>query len=183
MKKWGLVVAFTALIALLTSCTAVERPVETVSPTSSSTKASSDMTPEQAKAEAMDLYNAINRTIGGDWEFEGSWNECALPTGEPGAFFNVGSDRIGQPLSQDPDAVAAAVREVMRKRGFDVRVEHDTTLTPPRAVIGYPRGYLRGTEADGFGFQFTVGKDYADFSMSGHCVPGDYYYLNTGKHL
>ena len=71
----------------------------------------------------------------------------------------------------------------MTAHGYSVHVQHDQNLTPPRAVIGYPGGYLQGAEADGFGFQFTVGKDYADFRMTGHCVPGDSYYLNTGKHL
>lgn len=172
----GFPIAAVAAILLLTGCTAAVSPHS--SPTPEATVR--QMTPEESKAEVMDLYNAIAKTVGGNWIVGTStWGDC-----DPGAtYFDFGAQRLAQPLQADPDNVASRVKAVMVAHGYSVRVQHDPSLTPPRAVIGYPGGYLQGSEPDGFGFQFTVGKNYADFNLTGHCVLGDSYYLNTGKHL
>lgn len=143
------------------------------------------MTPEQAKAQVMDLYNTVAHVVGGNWEPAGEWGPCwGRDSAGKEAYFDFGASRVKAPLQADADTVANQVRDVMIELGYQVRVQHDPNLTPLRTVIGYPGGYLQGSEPDGFGFQFTIDQNgFADFSMSGHCVAGDDYYLNTGKHL
>ncbi|WP_460532331.1 hypothetical protein [Humibacter ginsengiterrae] len=168
------------MVLTLTGCT-FDSPIHA---TPTPTRTAHQMSPEESKSEVMGLYQSIAKAVGGNWVIGGAdWSDCTPDGGKPHSYFDFGAQRRAQPLQADPDTVADQVKDAMIAKGYSVHIQHDPNLTPPRAVIGYPGGYLQGSEADGFGFQFTVGKDYADFRMTGHCVPGDSYYLNTGKHL
>lgn len=148
------------------------------------TKTAKTMTPDASKSQVMNLFEAIQKEVGGNWNVGAkTWDECKSSAAAPSAQFTLAAERNSQPLAGTPDEVAARVRSAIERHGYAVKVQHDPTLTPPRAVIGFPRGYLQGNEPDGFGFLFSVGDNFVHFDMTGHCVPGDSYFLETGKHL
>lgn len=130
----------------------------------------------------MDLYHATIGAIGGQWDSEGAWNECKLPGGTSGAMYTFSSDRRDQTLPTNPDTMVGKIRELWRSRGHDVAIVREPSLTPPRLILSDP-AWMSGSYPDGRLFQFSVGNAYADFRATSRCIPGDYYYLNTGKHL
>lgn len=132
------------------------------------------MTPDQAHQNVIDVFDTIKSVVGEDgWDddFESSWGSCPSVSGS--SQFSLYAARRS-PLSDSPDAVTKRVAAALKASGYDnVRVQHDTTLQPPRTVIGYPNGYNGGTADDGFGIQFQSGEDYAATIIYGHCISGE----------
>ncbi|WP_416394474.1 MULTISPECIES: hypothetical protein [unclassified Curtobacterium] len=162
---FGLAIAISAAL-VVTSCSGAD-------PFAEATK-DSTMTPQQAHRNVNDVFDTIKGVVGEDgWDddFESSWDSCPAPSGTS-QFSLYAARRL--PLSDSPDAVTKRVAAALEASGYDdVRVQHDTTLQPPRTVIGYPNGYNGGTAHDGFGIQFQSGTDYAATIISGHCIPGE----------
>ncbi|WP_022908539.1 hypothetical protein [Curtobacterium sp. B18] len=132
------------------------------------------MTPQQARENVTDVFDTIKSVVGEDgWDddFESSWGSCPSMSGA--SQFGLYAARRS-PLSSSPDVVTKRVAAALEASGYDdVRIQHDTTLQPPRTVIGYPNGYNGGTANDGFGIQFQSGTDYAATIISGHCISGE----------
>ena len=177
--RQALSVTVIAAALFLAGCTTVV-PQHHSSATSKATV--HEMTPAESKAEVMDLYDATTKLVGGNWSLEGDWSDCTPEGGKAHAYFDLGAQRRAQPLQAEPDVVVKQVQELWASKGHRVKVVSEPTLTPPRLILSDP-AWLSGSYPDGRLFQFSVGKDYADFSATGRCVPGDSYYLNTGKHL
>lgn len=130
-----------------------------------------DLTPVQSQNELLRLEEVANDVAGGgEWEDQRSWNWCSSANNAENASYNVYLFRRGQKLPASPEIVASQAMKAFIELGYEVRLQRDPTLSPPRYVIGYPRGYLQGTEPDGFGFLFTVGEDYASFNGFSRCV-------------
>lgn len=130
-----------------------------------------DLTPTESLDELLRLEKVVNDIVGsGEWDDQRLWSWCSSVNNAENASYHVYLTRSGQHLSADPKIVASSVLKAIGDVGYEVRLQRDPTLSPPRHVIGYPRGYLQGTEPDGFGFLFTVGEDYASFNGFSRCV-------------
>lgn len=163
--SFGLAIAISATL-VVTGCSGAD-------PSDKATKAST-MTPEQAHQSVTDVFHTIKSVVGEDgWDddFESSWGSC--PSVSDASQFSLYAARRS-PLSDSLDAVAKRVAAALEASDYDdVRVQHDTTLQPPRTVIGYPNGYNGGTANDGFGIQFQSGTNYAATIISGRCISGE----------
>ncbi|MBT2504056.1 hypothetical protein J7E22_16105 [Curtobacterium sp. ISL-83] len=123
----------------------------------------------------MDIFAAVKSVVGEDGWDSGTasgWFSCSSSGGKS-AQFNLTSIRK-RPLPLQPEEITSRVAEALHTKVglLGLRVQHDATLTPRRTVIGYPNGYNGGTAADGFGFEFQSGTDFASIIVYGHCVPG-----------
>ena len=58
------------------------------------------------------------------------------------------------------------------EQGYPAKVVEDNHIYPPRKVVSYPP-YLTGVRRDGFGIEFTIGENYADFVGNSQCAPID----------
>jgi hypothetical protein len=136
------------------------------------------MTPDEARDEVLNLYTPTSTLIGGTWNKAlVEWDECTDSAGKSGVFFNFYAQRRAQPLD-DPDAVAEQARALWAERGHAVKVVADDSLTPPRRILSDP-AWMSGSSPDGLLLQLTIGTDYADFTGTSRCVPGDLDDLNT----
>lgn len=130
------------------------------------------MTPTEAKRINRDIIDAVHGIVGDDgWDVLESWDWCGEdPPSEQ--YVELGKRRL--PLPGTPDEIAERVRVALTALGYEgLHVQHDPALEPPRSIVAYPRGYLRGTEPDGFGFEFDAGEDFAFFEVAGHCILED----------
>lgn len=135
---------------------------------------------EQSHQDVLDIVAAVKGVVGKDgWgDDDAGWNVCSTD-GAAAAQYTWATTRK-LPLPGSPNDVAGKVVQALDAIGYEGgRVQHDTTLTPERTVIGYPNGYHGGTAADKFGIQFQVNDGYADLSVYGHCVPGNVPTLGT----
>lgn len=133
------------------------------------------MTLQESHQNVLDIFAAVKSVVGGDgWEggTESEWNSCSSQ-GEAGAQYMLTAIR-NRSLSGTPDDLTKQVAETIESElGIKgIRVQHDETLSPPRTVIGNPNGYIGGTAADGYGFQFQTDPDFVGVIIYGHCVPG-----------
>lgn len=162
-RSWSAVIV--AVVAMVASSGCVDdSPV-------SSRAVRDDLTPIASRAELVEVADVVKTTVGDEgWYEEGRWTWCSFANNSDNASYSLLLQRRARPLPADPEEVASDVLEGLKKLGYEVRIQHNSALTPPRVVIGYPRGYLQGSEPDGFGFEFTVGENYASFLGSSRCV-------------
>lgn len=135
---------------------------------------------EQSHRDVVDIVTVIQGVVGKDgWgDEDAGWNICSSD-GTAAAQFTYTTTRK-LPLPGTPDEVAGKVTQALDTLGYrGAHVQHDTTLTPERTVIGYPNGYNGGASPDKFAIQFQVNDGYADLSVYGHCVPGNVPKLGT----
>ncbi|MEV8214515.1 hypothetical protein [Leifsonia sp. NPDC077715] len=76
------------------------------------------------------------------------------------------------PTKSSPEATAQRVADLWTEHGFPTTVVQDDNIYPARKVVSYPP-YLTGVREDGFGIQFSIGENYADFDGSSRCAPID----------
>ncbi|WP_416394475.1 MULTISPECIES: hypothetical protein [unclassified Curtobacterium] len=129
---------------------------------------------EESHQDVLKVVAAVQGVVGTDgWaDDDAGWNICSSG-GTAAAQYTYATTRK-LPLPGTPDDVAGKVAQALDAIGYEgARVQHETTLTPKRTVIGYPNGYNGGTAPDKFGIQFGVNDGYADLSVYGHCVPGN----------
>ncbi len=136
------------------------------------------MTPEDVKAQIMDLYHASATALASDgWEVEGSWLDCSPSSADLRVRWNLAASRSA-PLPGSPSDLASRAQKAWQERGHDVRVERDTNLTPPRWILSDPP-YLTGTRADGSYYTLDVSESAVYFRADSACVPGDILRLNA----
>lgn len=167
----GIVVA--VVVATLVSACSETRPHDPASEDAT-------MNIEQSHQDVLKIVAAVQGVVGKDgWaDDDAGWNICSSG-GTAAAQYTYATTRK-LPLHGTPDDVAGKVAQALDAIGYEgARVQHDTTLTPKRTVIGYPNGYNGGTAPDKFGIQFQVNDGYADLSVYGHCVPGNVPKLGT----
>lgn len=135
---------------------------------------------EQSHQDVLDIVATVEGVVGKDgWgDDDAGWNICSTDGAASAQYAYATTRKL--PLPGSPDDVAGKVAKALDAIGYEgARVQHDTTLTPERTVIGYPNGYNGGTAPDKFGIQFQVNDGYADLSVYGHCVPGNVPKLGT----
>jgi len=161
-----LVPAGLALALLLTAC----------APAGDPTPKGPDMTPEQVKAQIMDLYQASAAATAPDgWDVNGSWSACPDDASGPRVRWNLLASRTA-PLPAAPADLIVQAQKAWQERGHDVTVERDTNLTPPRWILSDPP-YLTGTHSDGSYYALDIGDGVAYFEAYSGCVPGDIFQL------
>ncbi|OIH96555.1 hypothetical protein [Curtobacterium sp. MCBA15_001] len=133
------------------------------------------MTLQASHQNVLAIFSAIKSVVGEEgWQAgtESEWNGCSS-NGEAGAQFMLTAIR-NETLSGTPDEITQRVAETLEtKVGLTgIQIQHDSTLSPTRTVIGYPNGYNGGTADDGFGFQFQADPSYVGAIIYGHCAAG-----------
>jgi hypothetical protein len=68
--------------------------------------------------------------------------------------------------------IAEQVQALWAEQGHDVTIVFDDKMTPARFILSDPP-WLTGSSPDLPLVQFSVGKDYADFSATTRCVIGN----------
>jgi hypothetical protein len=76
------------------------------------------------------------------------------------------------PTKASPEETAERVAKLWTEHGYPTKVVEDNKINPPRKVVSYPP-YLTGEREDGFGIEFTIGENYADFEGNSSCAPVD----------
>jgi len=161
-----LVPAGLALALLLTAC----------APAGDPTPKGPDMTPEQVKAQIMDLYQASAAATAPDgWDVDGSWLACSDDSSGGRVKWSMAASRTA-PLSGAPADLIVQAQRAWQERGHDVTVERDTNLTPPRWILSDPP-YLTGTHSDGSYYTLDVSESAIYFRAKSGCVPGDIFQL------
>lgn len=116
------------LALLLTAC----------APPSAPTPEGPDMTPDDVKAQLMDLYEASATDISPDgWELQGSWLDCSPSSDDLRVRWNLAASRTA-PLPGPPAELITQAQKAWQERGHEVDVERDTNLTPPRWILSDP---------------------------------------------
>jgi len=163
-----LVPAGLALALLLTACAPAGNP----------TPKGPDMTPEQVKAQIMDLYQASAAAIAPDgWDVHGSWSDCSPSSSDLRVRWSLAASRTA-PLPGAPADLIVQAQKAWQERGHDVKIGRDTNLTPPRWILSDPP-YLTGTHSDGSYYTLNIGDGLAYFDATSGCVPGDILQLNA----
>jgi hypothetical protein len=162
-----LVPAGLALALLLTAC----------APAGDPTPKGPDMTPEEVKAQIMDLYQASAAALAPDgWKVDDvSWLACSDDSSGPRVKLMFAASRTA-PLPGAPADLIVQAQKAWQERGHDVTVERDTNLTPPRWILSDPP-YLTGTHSDGSYYTLDIGDGVAYFEAKSGCVPGDIFQL------
>jgi hypothetical protein len=180
-----------ALVATVCGCAGPHPASPTTGATSITTKEAM-VTPDEARQEIIDLAHATETRLGGRWSTDAeTWLECTSATGEKGAAFSYGSQRLDQPLGRLAAEWAADVRRLWRARGIPATIAVDRNLTPPHYYVSFP-DFGTGTAPDGYLLILTVSDagpaaggqhqaGYADFSATSHCARGDSYELDVAE--
>lgn len=161
-----LVPAGLALALFLTACAPAGNP----------TPKGPDMTPEEVKAQIMDLYQASAAALAPDgWDVNGSWLDCSPSSSDSRVLWTVVASRTA-PLPGAPADLIVQAQKAWQEQGHDVKVERDTNLTPPRWILSDPP-YLTGTHSDGSYYALDVSESAIYFRATSGCVPGDIFQL------
>jgi len=157
------------LVVLLTAC----------SPGGDQNSKGPDVTPEDVKAQILDLYEASAAAVAAEgWKVDdASWLVCADDSAGPRVKLSFAASR-SEPLPSAAADLIANAQKVWRERGHDVTVERDTNLTPPRWILSDPP-YLTGTEPDGSYYLLDVSDRAVYFQATSACVPGDIFELTS----
>ncbi|MFF1573610.1 hypothetical protein ACFVWR_12730 [Leifsonia sp. NPDC058292] len=131
------------------------------------------MTPEEAKAEIQDIFESTRELLGGSWTtYSRNWLECSDPEAEPMAQYSMMYRRVEQPSPGDPADVAEQLRKLWKAHGHDVEVLFDSAVAPSRYILSDPP-WMSGSSRDLPLIQFTISDNFATFSGTSRCVPGD----------
>lgn len=161
MAGAGLILTFA-----LAACSPVDEPKGT------------EMTPEEVRAQIIDLYEASASAIAADgWKTDGSWLDCSRGTSNYKVRWSFAASRTA-PLPAAPADLIVQAQKAWQERGHDVTVEQDTRLTPHRYILSDPP-YLTGTHPDGSYYTLDIGDGVAYFRATSACVPGNIGQLNA----
>lgn len=140
--------------------------------------------PHDARQEILDLARVTQDALGGKWQIGTyTWWECTTASGDSGAAFSYGSQRLGQPLPHSAADTVERVREIWRQQGIESTVEIDDGLTPPNNYLSFP-AFGTGTAPDGYVVQFTAADSgYADILFTSHCADGDAHDLDLAERV
>jgi hypothetical protein len=129
------------------------------------------VTKDEAEREVMDLYDATATLVPGGWiDGTRTWTSCRTASGATGGHFRLFAQRREQALPTTPQNLMQKAQSAWADLGYRVDIENDDSLRPPRLILSNPP-WLTGSGPDGLLLQFTVGRDYADFSGLSRCVP------------
>lgn len=170
MMNRGTSIAASALfVVLLTAC----------SPGGDQNSKGAEMTPEDVKAQILDLYEASAAAVAADgWKVDdSSWLACPDDSAEPRVKLSFSASRA-EPLPGTAADLIASAQKVWQERGHDVTIERDMNLTPPRWILSDPP-YLTGTEPDGSYYLLDVNDRAVYFQATSACVPGDIFELTS----
>ncbi|WP_233265502.1 hypothetical protein [Leifsonia sp. AG29] len=127
------------------------------------------------RQEIQRLYDEATALVADTWpnRAEAEWGfGCGdYADGTPSESWNIFNVYYG-PTKFSPKETAERVAQLWTERGYPTKVVEDNHIFPPRKVVSYPP-YLTGLRADGFGIQFTIGENLADFVGDSQCAPID----------
>ena len=125
--------------------------------------------------EVQRLYDEATALVADNWPTvpDKSWQTgCgSYADGTESETWNIDNQYFG-PTKFSPAETAERVAALWTEHGFPTKVVEDNRINPPRKVVAYPP-YLTGLREDGFGIEFSIGENYADFLGNSRCAPID----------
>ncbi|SEA47311.1 hypothetical protein [Leifsonia sp. 21MFCrub1.1] len=167
------VVALAALLAVgvLVGCAPQPKTVKEIQQVEDSDRADR----AAVEHEIQRLYDEATALVADTWpnapEMEWGYGCGDYADGTESESWNIFNQYKG-PTKSSPEETAERVAKMWTDYGFPTKVVEDNRIYPPRKVVSYPP-YLTGVREDGFGIEFTIGENYADFVGNSRCAPVD----------
>jgi hypothetical protein len=160
-----------ASVATLTGCAAQPKTAKEIQQVEDQDRADR----AAVEQEIQRLYDEATALVADTWPTrpDKTWQTgCGdYADGTPSETWSIFNQYFG-PTKSSPEETAERVAQLWTEHGYPTKVVEDNNIYPPRKVVSYPP-YLTGVRKDGFGIEFTIGENYADFVGNSQCAPID----------